>query len=336
MTKMNFSQAIDNALSQAMQEDNKIVVFGEDTRMIRRELLVRFGPERVLNSPISENAFLGAGIAASMAGLRPVVEFYMVDFLGVAMDQLLNFASKVKDFSGGKWNAPIVIRVPCGGGYGDGGQHEQSLWGWIAHIPGLSVVVPSTPADGGALMYSSLKQEGPVVYFEHKLLSEVWLDFLGSGGRKTIVYNIPADGRRGEVPDKWEILPFGKAAIRREGSDISIVSLGVSVHRALEAASQLDDLNISSEVIDLRTISPLDKKAVCNSVSKTGNLLVVDEDYESFGLSGELAAILLEAGIKFKYGRVCTRKTIPYSREKEDETLPNVKKIRSEVIRLLK
>ena len=167
-------------------------------------------------------------------------------------------------------------------------------------------------------------------------MSEVWLDFLGSGGRKTIVYNIPADGRRGEVPDKWEILPFGKAAIRREGSDISIVSLGVSVHRALEAASQLDDLNISSEAIDLRTISPLDKKAVCNSVSKTGNLLVVDEDYESFGLSGELAAILLEAGIKFKYGRVCTRKTIPYSREKEDETLPNVKKIRSEVIRLLK
>ncbi|MEN8221763.1 MAG: transketolase C-terminal domain-containing protein [Acidobacteriota bacterium] len=335
MKKMNFTQAIDHALGQAMREDSSIILLGEDTRMIRRDLLTRFGPERVLNTPISENAFIGAAIAASMAGLRPVVEVYMADFLGVAMDQLLNFASKVKDFSGGKWDAPVVIRVPCGGGYGDGGQHEQSLWGWIAHIPGLSVVVPSIPEDAGRLMYSALQSEGPVLFFEHKLLSEVWLEFLGSGGRKTVSYDIPEEGRRGEVPGKWGLLPFGEAAVRKNGSDVTIVSLGVGVHRALKASIKLESEGINAEVIDLRTLAPLDKKTVCESVAKTGSLIVVDEDYENFGLSGELAAVVLESGTKFNFGRVCTKTTIPYSRKLEDETLPNVKRIKEEVVRVL-
>jgi pyruvate/2-oxoglutarate/acetoin dehydrogenase E1 component len=322
-----FTEAVDDALAQAMGEDPRIVVFGEDVPLLRRNLLVRFGPGRVRGTPISESAFVGAGVAAAMAGLRPVVELYMVDFLGVCADALLNHAAKVETFSGGSWTAPVVVRAPCGGGYGDGGQHEQSLWGWLAHIPGLSVAVPSTPADAGGLMLGALRHDGPVVFLEPKLLSETWLEFLGSGGRKTVDYDVPADGTRGAVPDRWEPIPFGQAALRREGEDVTIVGVGVGVHRAIEAARILAGEGISADVLDLRTVSPLDRPAVAASVARTGRLLVVDEDYEAFGLSGELSAIVLEAGIPFRYGRVCTRTTIPFARRLEDETLPNVERI---------
>ncbi len=155
MKTMSFTDAVDDALGQAMAADDRIILFGEDVPLLRRNLLVRFGPQRVRGTPISESAFLGAGVAAAMTGLRPVIEVYMVDFLGVAMDALLNHAAKLESFSGGNWTAPIVVRAPCGGGYGDGGQHEQSLWGWLAHIPGLTVVVPSNPADAGGLMLAA-------------------------------------------------------------------------------------------------------------------------------------------------------------------------------------
>ena len=336
MKTMSFIQAADNALAQAMADDPRIVVFGEDIPLLRRDLLVRFGPKRVLGTPISESAFLGAGVAAAMAGLRPVVEIYMVDFLGVCMDALLNHAAKVESFSGGNWTAPVVVRAPCGGGYGDGGQHEQSLWGWLAHIPGLTVMVPSTPADAGGLMLAALQHDGPVILLEHKLLSETWLEFLGSGGRPNVEYDVPADGTHGPVPSKWTPLPMGEAAIRREGSDITMVSVGVGVHRAMEAAAALEKENISAAVLDLRTIAPLDKSTLCDSVSQTGRLLVVDEDYETFGLSGELAAVVLEADISFKYARVCTQTTIPYARDKEDQTLPNVERIITAAQSLLK
>jgi len=336
MKTMFFTQAADDALAQAMADDPRIVVFGEDIPLLRRNLLVRFGPKRVLGTPISESAFLGAGVAASMAGLRPVVEMYMVDFFGVCMDALLNHAAKVEAFSGGKWTVPMVVRAPCGGGYGDGGQHEQSLWGWLAHIPGLTVIVPSTPADAGALMLTALKHDGPVIFLEHKLLSESWLEFLGSGARDTVQFDIPAEGAKGDVPQKWEPLPLGEAIISREGNDVTIVSVGVSVHRALEAARTLEAEGISAGVLDLRTVSPLDKTALCNAVQQTGRLLVVDEDYESFGLSGELSAVVLEAGLACKYARVCTQTTIPYSRNLEDQVLPNVQRIYAGVQRLMK
>ena len=327
MKTMFFTQAIDNAIAQAMANDQRIVIFGEDVPLLRRDLLVRFGSQRVLGTPISESAFLGAGVAAAMAGLRPVVEMYMVDFLGVCMDALLNHAAKVEAFSGGKWTAPVLVRAPCGGGYGDGGQHEQSLWGWLAHIPGLTVVVPSTPADAGGLMLAALQYDGPVIFLEHKLLSETWLEFMGSGARSTVTYDVPADGAKGIVPSKWKPLPFGKAVLRRAGDDVTIVSVGVGVHRALEAAESLKADGISIAVLDLRTISPLDKQSLCEAVAHTGRLLVVDEDYEGFGLSGELGAVVLEAGITFKYARVCTQTTIPYARHLEDQTLPNVDRI---------
>jgi pyruvate dehydrogenase E1 component beta subunit len=219
MKTMEFGEAVDDALAQAMANDPRVILFGEDIPLLRRNLLVRFGPKRVRGTPISESAFLGAGVAAAMAGLRPVVELYMVDFLGVAMDALLNHAAKLEVFSGGKWAAPVVVRAPCGGGYGDGGQHEQSLWGWLAHIPGLAVVVPSTPADAGGLMLAALQHEGPVLFLEHKLLSESWLEFLGAGGRRTVQYDVPAAGRCGAVPKKWKPRPLGQAALRREGKD---------------------------------------------------------------------------------------------------------------------
>ena len=327
MKHMSFSEAIDDALGQAMAKDPRIILLGEDVQGIHGGLFVRFGRQRVRNTPISEAAFLGAAVAASMAGLRPVAEIMLVDFIGVAMDALLNQAAKLAAFSGGRWNAPLVVRTTCGGGYGDGGQHEQSLWGWLAHVPGLSVVVPSNPADAGGLMLAALELGTPVIFLEHKLISSVWLDFLGSGGRDTVSYDIPKDGTRGLVPNSWRSIPIGKAELRKKGSDITIATLGVGVHRALEAAVLLEKQGISAGMIDLRSVSPLDKATLCEEVGYTRRLLVVDEDYEGFGLSGELAAVALEAGIQLKYARVCTQTTIPYAREFEDETLPNVKRI---------
>lgn len=327
MRTLGFTQAIDDALSQAMAADPTIVVFGEDVPLLRRELLVRFGPRRVRATPISESAFLGAGVAAAMAGLRPVVELQMVDFLGVCVDGLLNQAAKLATFSGGAWTAPVVVRAPCGGGYGDGGQHEQSLWGWLAHIPGLSVVVPSTPADAGGLMLAALRHDGPVVFFEHKLLSESWLEFLGSGGRDTVRFDVPSEGARGPVPAVWEPLPIGTAELRREGSEVTLASVGVGVHRCLAAAEQLAGEGFSAQVLDLRSVAPLDRRAVCELVAQTGRLVVVDEDYETCGLSGELAAALLEAGIEARMARCCTQTTIPYARDLEEQTLPNVARI---------
>ena len=327
MKEMSFAEAIEGALAQAMAHDPRIIIMGEDVQGMRLNLLARFGEKRIRNTPISESAFTGAAVSAAMAGLRPVVEVMMVDFIGVAMDALLNHASKVYTFSGGKWKAPVVIRAACGGGYGDGGQHEQSLWGWLAHIPGLAVVVPSNPADAGGLMLGAIEYDGPVIYLEHKLLSDYWLDAAGAGGRETVHYDVPTEGAHGLVPKVWKPVPLGQAATRRDGDDLTIISVGVGVHRSLEAAQILEKDGFSVGVIDIRTVAPLDNKILINAVSKTGRLLVVDEDYEAFGLSGELAAIMLEAGIQVRYGRVCTRDTIPYSRHLEDETLPNTQRI---------
>jgi pyruvate dehydrogenase E1 component beta subunit len=262
-----------------------------------------------------------------MAGLRPVVELYMVDFIAVAFDAVLNHIAKLEGFSAGRWKAPLVIRAPSGGWYGDGGQHGQSLWGTLASIPGITVVVASNPADAYGLMATALGHDGPVVFMEPKLLSAEWLEFLGSGGRDTVTYDVPADGAAGPVPDPPHATPFGEAAVRREGSDLTIVSVAVGVHRALEAAAQLHHQNVSCEVIDLRSLRPLDVRTIVDSVSKTGRLLVVDEDYREFGLAGEMAAICLEAGLRPRYGRVCVEDTLPYARPLEEAALPNVDRI---------
>jgi pyruvate dehydrogenase E1 component beta subunit len=327
MRKMKFTEAIESAISQAMTEDPGVIMFGEDVELMHLGLTGRFGTQRVRSTPISESAFLGMGVGAAMGGLRPVVEIMLVDFAGVAFDGILNHASKLESFSGGRWNLPLVVKASCGGGYGDGGQHEQNLWALFAHIPGIRVAVPSNPADAGNLMYTSILSDGPVVFLEHKLLSEKWLEYMGSGGRKTVSYDIPPEGRKGEVPSKWSSEEPGKARILREGKDITLISLAVGAHRCMEAAELLSGKGTEAEVIDLRWVVPLDRDLILESVKKTGKLLVVDEDYESFGLTGEVAALLSEQDVAFKYRRVATKETIPYFRKLEDQVLPNVDRI---------
>jgi len=324
---MTFAAAIEDVLMKAMAEDPRIIILGEDVHAIRMNLYTRFGRMRVRPTPISESAFLGAAVTAAMGGLRPVVEIMMVDFIAVAADALVNHAAKNETFSGGRWKVPVVVRAGCGGGYGDGGQHEQALWGWLAQVPGIKVVVPSNPADAGGLMLSALQDPGPVVYMEHKLLADYWLDYLADGGRTQLDYDIPRAGIEGEVPDAWEPTPLGKATVRRDGNDLTLVGVGVSVHRCLEAATRLQARGIRAGVIDLRSIAPLDAETVCSEVDKTGRLIVVDEDYKRFSLAGELAATLMEAGIRAKLARVCVEDTIPFDRRREVEALPNVARI---------
>ena len=326
MARMEYGAAIDAAVAAAMARDPRVVILGEDVHTLRAPLFARFGPERVLAAPISEAAFMGAAVGAAMGGLRPVVELMLVDFLGSCLDALLNQASKVEAFTAGEWTVPMVVRTTCGGGYGDGGQHEQALWGLLAGIPGLAVVVPSTPADAYELMTSALRHEGPVVFLEHKLLSRAWLEFLGRGGRDTVTFDVPPDGAEGEVDPSVDI-PLGRATVRRPGTGITVASLGVGVHRALAATEILAGDGIDCEVIDLRTVRPLDGATVVGSVGRTGRLLVVDEDQRQFGLSGELAAVSLEAGLSPRYARVCVDGVIPYARRLEDQALPGVGRI---------
>jgi pyruvate dehydrogenase E1 component beta subunit len=336
MRELTFAAAIEDALAQAMAADDRIVVFGEDVPGLRMNLYARFGESRVRPAPISESAFLGAAVGAAMAGLRPVVEIMLVDFIPVAADALVNQAAKLEAFSGGRWQAPLVVRATCGGGYGDGGQHEQALWAWLAHIPGLAVVVPASPDDAGGLLLGALAHDGPVVFLEHKLLAEDWLDFLGSGGRTNLSYDVPPAGARGPVPDTWEPIPLGSSRARREGGDLTIAGVGVAVHRALEAAERLAaEQGAQTAVLDLRSVQPLDREAVVAAVRRSGRLLVVDEDYRDFGLSGELAATVLEAGITVRYARVCVEDTIPYDRRREERALPNVDRILAAATRLL-
>jgi len=322
-----FSEAIDDALDLAMSQDSRVVTFGEDVRMLRRGLFVRHGADRVRDAPISESAFLGAAVTAAMSGLRPVVEIMLVDFLGVAFDAVLNHAAKYEALSGGLWQVPLVIRASCGGGYGDGGQHEQALWGMLAGIPGTRVVVPSTPADGAGLMLSAIAEDAPVVFLEHKLLSESWIDYLGGAGRDGVKFPVPAAGARGEVPDPPVPVPLGRAEPRRDGSDVALVSVGVGVHRCLEAAAVLAADGVEATVLDLRSVSPLDSDAIAALAARTGRMVVVDEDYLRGGLSGEVAAVLAESGATTRFARVAVETTIPFARRLEAQSLPNVERI---------
>ena len=327
MADTSFSEAVERALALAMARDPRVVVIGEDVRMLRRNAFVRFGGDRVVDSPISESALLGTALGASMAGLRPVVEVMFVDFIGVALDQLLNHAAKLEAFSGGRWQAPLVVRAACGGGYGDAGQHEQALWGLLAGIPGLSVVVPATPADAAGLLLSAIAAPGPVVFLEHKLLSEQWLDYVGGASRAGVDFDVPAAGAHGEVAPEPAPVPLGVAARRRQGTDLVMVSLGVGVHRCVEAADRLAAEGLSAAVLDLRSVAPLDSEAVVDLAWRTRRVLVVDEDYTRGGLSGEVAALLAERGVAAAYGRVTTEETIPYARDLEVAVLPNTERV---------
>ncbi len=332
MPRATLSEAIGLALGAAMAADERILVLGEDVQTIRRRLFVRFGPERVRNTPVSESAMLGTALGAAMAGWRPVVEIMFVDFVPVAMDMLVNHAAKLATFSDGRWPAPLVVRAACGGGYGDAGQHEQALWGMLAGVPGLSVVVPSTPADAAGLMLGALAAPGPVVLLEHKLLSQEWLDVLaGPGGH----VDVPLEGAVGEVAAPPEPVPLGRAVLRRPGRDLVVVGVGVGVHRGAAAAARLAERGIDAAVLDLRSVAPLDEEALVAQAAVTGRVLVVDEDYRRGGLSGEVAAVVAERGTGARFARVTCEDTIPYARRLEDAALPDVQRLVAAAERLV-
>lgn len=327
--KMTLDQAVDHALGQAMADDPRILTWGEDVRLLRRGLLTRFGHERVRDTPISEGAFMYAGIGAAMSGLRPVVELYMIDFAAVGWAAIVNGAAKFRDFSGGRWDVPLVIRAGVGGWYTDGGQHEQTHWGTLASYPSTTVVVPSSPADAAGLMLAALESDEFVVFLIPKLLDAQMMDYLAGDSRESVDFSslVPADGFRGEVPDVVTPIEFGRAATRRTGDDVTLVSLGVGVHRCLEAAETLAAEDIEATVLDLRTVSPLDRDAVLDSARRTGRVVVVDEDYSGAGLTGEIAASLLEAEVGARFARVAVESTIPFAPHLEYAALPNAERI---------
>jgi pyruvate dehydrogenase E1 component beta subunit len=313
--EITFVEALNEALMQEMERDPNVIVMGEDVGVyggifgVTKGLLQKFGPDRVIDTPISEAGFIGAAVGAAAAGLRPVVELMFVDFFGVCMDQIYNQAAKMRYMFGGKIKIPVTIRTTIGGGLSAAAQHSQVLYSIFAHVPGLKVVVPSTPYDAKGLLITAIRDDNPKIFFEHKLLY----------------------GVRGPVPKEPYTIPFGVADVKMEGSDVTVVAVAYMVHEALKVANELKKEGISVEVIDPRTLVPFDKEAVIKSVKKTGRLVVVDEDYDRCGFASWVAAIVadecfgyLDAPIK----RVTTPTVpIPFSPVLEKEILPNAEKI---------
>jgi pyruvate dehydrogenase E1 component beta subunit len=279
MSEMTYAEAIRDGMRVEMQRDSNVFIWGEDVGCfggcfgVTGELYKEF-PGRVVDTPISETAIVGAAVGAAAAGLRPIAEIMFVDFMGVCLDELLNQAAKMHYMFGGKAKIPMVLRTPCGGGMGAAAQHSQSLEAWFTHIPGVKTVMPSTPADAKGLMAAAVRDDNPVMYIEHKQLL----------------------GIKGDVPEGDYIIPLGKADIKREGSDVTIVAWSWMVHKALAAAEVLAEEGISVEVLDPRTLIPLDIDAILKSVGKTGKLVIVHEAVKTSGFGGEIAAIVAEAG----------------------------------------
>jgi len=322
MRKLTIAKAMAEAIGQEMERDPDVLVMGEDIGRLggvfgnTAGLLDRFGAERVRDTPISETGFIGAAVGMAAAGLKPVVELMFVDFFGVCMDAIYNLAAKQSYFSGGRVACPMVLMTSVGGGYGDAGQHSQCLYATFGHLPGLKVVIPSTAYDAKGLMLAAIRDPNPVIFMYHKALQ-------GMGWLGTVPGSIT------RVPEEDYEVPIGTAAIVREGTDITLVGLGVTVHHALDAAKALATDGVSAEVIDLRTIAPLDRDTIRRSVGKTGRLLVIDDDYQSFGVSAEVIASIVEAGVPLKapprrlaYPDI----PVPFSPALEHHVLPNADK----------
>jgi len=326
--KLSTAKAIVEAVATEMERDQNVVVMGEDVGAYggifssTTGLLDRFGPERVMDTPISETAFIGTAIGAATEGMRPIVELMFVDFFGVCMDQIYNHMAKIHFESGGNVTVPMVLTTAVGGGYSDGAQHSQCLWGTFAHLPGMKVVVPSNPYDAKGLMTSAIRDDNPVVYMFHK--GVLGLPWMAKNPRSV-----------GPVPAEAYEVPIGKASIVRPGRDVSIVTLSLSVHRALDVAEELSGDGVECEVVDLRSLVPLDTDTILESVARTGHLLVVDEDYQSFGVSGEVIARVAERDpgmLRAPAARVAVPDVpIPYARSLEQAVLPTRDRIRAAV-----
>jgi pyruvate dehydrogenase E1 component beta subunit len=318
------SKAISEAIAQEMERDPSVFLMGEDIGTYggifgaTEGLLAKYGPERVMDTPISETGFIGAAVGAALSGMRPIAELMFVDFFGVCMDQIYNHMAKIHYESGGNLKVPVVITTAIGGGYSDGAQHSQTLYGLFAHLPGMKIVVPSTPHDAKGLMISAIRDDNPVLYMFHK--GVMGLGWMTQNPRAT-----------GEVAEEPYTIPIGKADVKRQGRDLTIATISLMVHRALDAAEQLSAEGIEAEILDLRSLVPLDREAIVASVQKTHRLLVVDEDYKSFGMTGEVITTAVEGAfdyldappVRVAYPDV----PIPYSRPLERFCLPDSDKI---------
>ena len=276
MPEVTYREAVRDGLARAMRDDDRVFVMGEDiaemggSMGVTQGLLDEFGPERVRNTPISEMAIVGAGIGAAMQGMRPVVEIMYEDFLTLSLEQIVNQAAKHRYMSGGQITVPLTIRTQGGAGWSPGAQHAQQLEAWLVHIPGLKVAFPSTPEDVRGILWTAIHDPNPTIVFEHRLLYPV----------------------KGEVPEELEPIPFGKARVLREGTDVTVIALGPLVHRTLEAATEAEAEGISVEVIDPRTLQPLDEEALVASVKKTNRAVVAHEAVTRMGFGAEVTAVL--------------------------------------------
>jgi len=322
MSIKTYAQAIRDVLAEEMRRDENIFVMGEDVAEMggifgcTRGLLAEFGKKRVRNTPISEAGFVGAGVGAALAGMRPVVELMYMDFTYVAMDQILNQAAKIRYMYGGNAKLPLVIRGQQGVGRGNAGTHSQSVEAIFMHIPGLKVVMPSSPADAAGLLRTAIRDDNPVMFFEHKALYST----------------------KGEVPDDTEFaIPFGKANVVKEGTDVTVIATHTYVGKALSVAEKMDKEGISVEIIDPRTLVPLDKDTIIESVKKTGRAVVVHEAHKTCGVGAEIASMIMEEAFKYLDAPV-TRLgakscTLPFNLTLENAVVPQeediVKAVRS-------
>lgn len=313
MREITYQEAIREAMSQEMRVNDLVFVMGEDIGIyggafgVTNGMIEEFGAERIRITPISEAAITGCAVGAALMGMRPILELQFSDFITIAADQLVNQAAKMRYMFGGKGKVPMVLRTPYGSGLGFAAQHSQSLEAWMTHIPGLKVIQPSTPYDAKGLLKAAMDDDNPVIFYEHKLL-----------------YGMKAD-----VPEESYSIELGKADIKRQGTDVSVIATGIMVHRALEAAQKLEAEGISVEVIDPRTLVPLDEKTIIESAIKTGRVVIVHEAVKRGGYGGEIASVIMESEA-FDYldapiRRVCGRNIpIPYHPELEKHAVPQV------------
>jgi acetoin:2,6-dichlorophenolindophenol oxidoreductase subunit beta len=308
--EITFAQAINEALAEEMRRDQAVFIIGEDVAeagtpfKVLSGLVREFGTKRVIDSPISEAGIAGIGVGAAMTGMRPVVDIMFGDFITLTMDQMVNQAAKIHYMSGGKLKVPMVLRTTLGAARRSAAQHSQSLHAWLSHVPGLKVVVPSTPYDAKGLLKSAIRDDNPVVFFEDKMMYQL----------------------KGLVPFEEYTIPFGVADIKRLGSDITLVATSSMVQVALAAAESLKRSEISAEVVDIRTTAPLDKATLIESAKKTSRVIVVDEGYESYGVTAEIASVIADGAFYYLDAPVkrmgAMDVPVPFSPVLEDQTVP--------------
>lgn len=316
MRELTFAQAVREALAEEMRRDARVCILGEDVAeagtpfKVLSGLVEEFGTTRVFDTPISEAGFTGVAVGAAMTGLRPVVDIMFGDFLTLTMDQLVNQAAKVHYMSGGHWRVPLVVRTTLGATRRSAAQHSQSLHAWFSHVPGLKVVMPSTPADAKGLLKSAIRDENPVIFFEDKMMHHKL---------------------KGPVPEGDYSIPLGVAEVKRDGTDITLIATSSMVQVALGAADLLAQIGISAEVVDPRTLWPLDRQTLVDSAKKTSRVVIIDEGYGRYGVTAELAAVISEEAFFDLDGPVirmgAMHVPIPFSPPLEDLTVPTEKSV---------